>query len=80
MEIPFKIIFMDCNMPIIDGYDTTIKLIEMCNKYKFKKPYIVALTAYSKHELKNLNKKCLESGMDLCISKPINFEEIKYIF
>ena len=64
MEIPFKIIFMDCNMPIIDGYDTTRKLIEMCHKYNFKKPYIVALTAYSSHELKNLETKCLQSGMD----------------
>ena len=55
MEMPYKIVFMDCNMPLMNGYETTINLLEMCNKYKFKKPYIVALTAYSKHELKTLN-------------------------
>ena len=51
----YKIVFMDCNMPLLDGYETTRKLIELCKNYKFKIPYIVALTAYSKHELNALN-------------------------
>ena len=60
MEVPYKIVFMDCNMPLIDGFETTVKIIELCNKHKFKKPHIIALTAYSKHELHmlNIDKKC----------------------
>lgn len=29
-EPPFKIIFMDCNMPEMDGFQTTQNVIEVC--------------------------------------------------
>lgn len=29
-EAPFKIVFMDCNMPIMDGFQTTQNLLEIC--------------------------------------------------
>jgi CheY-like chemotaxis protein len=47
MDAPFKIIFMDCNMPQMDGFETTTKILELCQKYNTEKPYIVALTAHS---------------------------------
>ena len=30
LDPPFKIIFMDCNMPEMDGFETTRKILEIC--------------------------------------------------
>ncbi len=66
------LIFMDVQMPILDGYTATreIRLIE---KHKNRRTPIIALTAYA---LTNDKEKCLEAGMDDYLSKPINFNEI----
>lgn len=67
----YDIIFMDINMPIMDGYATT-KAIRKLNSPN-KNAYIVAITAnIYKDEL----DKCLFVGMNNYISKPINSEKI----
>ena len=72
-EAPFKIVFMDCNMPEMDGFQTTQNLVEICQKSSCEIPYIVALTAHSKED-QVLKKKCYDSGMNQCMSKPISIE------
>lgn len=66
----FDIIFMDCQMPEMDGYECT-KLIR--KKEDIKQPYIVAMTA---NALEGDREKCIESGMDNYISKPLNFDDL----
>lgn len=65
------IIFMDVNMPEMDGYATTRHIRAM------PEPYcnipIVALTADA---MKGDREKCLEAGMNHYISKPFKLEEI----
>ncbi|MBN8853260.1 MAG: hypothetical protein BGO55_13005 [Sphingobacteriales bacterium 50-39] len=65
------IIFMDVNMPEMDGYTTTRAIRKM------PEPYcnipIVALTADA---MKGDREKCLEAGMNNYISKPFRLEEI----
>lgn len=50
-EHPYSLIFMDCNMPIMDGLEATSKILEMfqpSDEYQTNRaPYIVALTAYN---------------------------------
>ncbi|OLN82238.1 Two-component system protein B [Colletotrichum chlorophyti] len=67
----FDVIFMDIQMPNLDGLQST-KLIR---KMGYKAP-IVALTAFS--EESNV-KECMESGMDEFLSKPIRRPALKQV-
>ncbi|TQN74895.1 Two-component system protein B [Colletotrichum shisoi] len=67
----FDVIFMDIQMPNLDGLQST-KLIR---KMGYTAP-IVALTAFS--EESNV-KECMESGMDEFLSKPIRRPALKQV-
>ncbi len=68
----YDIIFMDCQMPVMDGYEATRKIreYELETNEHIK---IVAMTAYAMEEDKN---KCFVAGMDEYLSKPINFKKL----
>jgi len=65
----FDLIFMDVQMPEMDGYSATKHIRNLKLK---KQPIIVATTAFA---LKGDREKCLEAGMDDYMSKPIEVEE-----
>ncbi len=64
----FNIIFMDINMPGMDGFETTKKIRE-----SKAKNIIVAMTA---NAMQGDAEKCLANGMDNYIAKPIGLERI----
>jgi CheY-like chemotaxis protein len=64
----YDIIFMDIQMPDMDGYETTIEIRKIQAEMK-RKVIIIAITANS---MSGDIEKCLISGMDDYISKPID--------
>jgi PAS domain S-box-containing protein len=68
-------ILMDCHMPEKNGYDATIAIREREKINKRHVP-IIAMTA---NAMVGDKEKCLHSGMDEYVSKPINVEELKEV-
>jgi CheY-like chemotaxis protein len=63
----FDLILMDIQMPEMDGFQATAAIREMERKGSRRTP-IVAMTA---HAMKGDRERCLESGMDGYVSKPV---------
>jgi CheY-like chemotaxis protein len=73
-RLGYRLILMDCNMPILDGFEATKKIRQMERDGRLKEsPCIIALTAYATESFK---KKCLNSGMEDVITKPISAKQI----
>jgi two-component system, sensor histidine kinase and response regulator len=73
----YDLILMDCQMPVLDGYETTaeIRAREQRNP-AHKRATIVAMTA---HALPSERDKCLSCGMDDYVSKPVTTEILKQL-
>ena len=74
-KVPYDIILMDCQMPILDGYNASrqIRDREAAPNYKFPKLIIIAMTANAMQEDRD---RCLDSGMDDFLSKPVRKEDL----
>ncbi|WP_139302521.1 response regulator, partial [Thalassotalea sp. PP2-459] len=68
-NLQFDLVFMDCQMPVMDGYEATQKVRSSELKLRKRKIPIIAMTANS---MAGDREKCLAAGMDDFISKPIN--------
>jgi CheY-like chemotaxis protein len=74
--LPFRLIFMDCDMPVMDGIQATKILKEEMKNGKLPAMPIVACTAFaSQYHL----DKCLEAGMSDTLTKPINLSKLDKI-
>ncbi|OGI12032.1 MAG: hypothetical protein A2Y40_07860 [Candidatus Margulisbacteria bacterium GWF2_35_9] len=69
----FDLVFMDIQMPNMDGVESTIRIREYENKSGKRTP-IIALTA---HAMKGDREKYISKGMDDYLSKPINSENLE---
>ncbi len=69
----YDLVFMDCHMPVMDGYEATRKIR---NDEKERSSYtpIIALTASS---LEEGSSKCQEYGMDDYLTKPYKIEALE---
>ncbi len=69
----YDLVFMDCEMPIMDGYTATKKIREFEKNHSKHATPIIALSA---HAMQEHREKSMTSGMDDHLSKPIDIEEL----
>jgi len=68
----YDIVFMDCHMPVMDGYEAA-RRIRSEEKQRASHTVIVALTADS---LASDLQRCIESGMDDFLTKPVSSAQL----
>jgi len=68
----YDMLFMDIQMPEMDGYEAT-RLIRALDTQRAKSVPIIAMTA---NVFREDVEKCLESGMNGHVGKPINIDEL----
>ncbi|MEQ1855321.1 MAG: ATP-binding protein [Longimicrobiales bacterium] len=69
----FDLILMDCQMPVMDGFEATIAIRALEQQRERRTP-IVALTA---SVLESDKQRCLESGMDAFLTKPLAVGDLR---
>jgi CheY-like chemotaxis protein len=67
----YDIIFMDCEMPLMDGYEASRQIRKAQSDGR---PVIVAITA---NVMPGDKEKCLDAGMNDCLSKPVTYEQLE---
>ena len=72
----YDLIFMDIQMPVMDGIEATKLIKEYQDENKLENTPIIALTA---NALKGDRERLLKEGLDEYISKPIEMSELLYI-
>lgn len=69
---PIDLILMDCQMPVMDGFDATRNIRK--SPHEYANIPIIAVTA---NALSSDKERCLQCGMDDYLSKPFQLDDIR---
>lgn len=70
-----NIVLMDCHMPILDGFESTLQIHNLCGEIGMKNVPIIAVTASVSAEL---HDKCLSHGMMGVVTKPYSENDLLF--
>jgi len=68
---PYDLILMDCQMPELDGYETTQRIRANPERSSIR---IIAMTA---NAMRGESEKCIDAGMNDYLSKPVRLEALR---
>ncbi|VAX00298.1 hypothetical protein MNBD_GAMMA22-95 [hydrothermal vent metagenome] len=71
----YDLILTDCTMPVMDGFQLTQRV----RKHKDPKISNIPIIAISANAMAEIEQKCLASGMNSYVSKPVDIELLKQI-
>jgi PAS domain S-box-containing protein len=69
---PYDVVLMDCEMPVLNGYDATRQL--RAEEAAGERVPVIAMTASA---LKGDRERCLEAGMDDFLPKPVRLQDLR---
>lgn len=72
---PYDLILMGLHLPKMDGLEATSVIRKCC--HDSRQPKIIAITAWV---LPNIKEMCMEAGMDGCLIKPIQVDDLSELF
>lgn len=72
-QFSYDIIFMDCQMPVMDGFEATKKIREM-EANSSQHQIIIAMTA---NAVEGDREHCIQQGMDDYVSKPVDKDKLQ---
>ena len=72
----YDLIFMDCNMPFMDGYEATYKIREYLYNKNLAQPIISAITGHTEQAYIDKSILC---GMNQVLSKPVQVEVLQHL-
>jgi len=72
-ERRYSLVLMDCQMPVMDGYDATRELRRLEEALCWPRTPVIALTA---NAVAGNESRCFGAGMDDFISKPFEIERL----
>ncbi len=75
-ETTFDLIFMDCQMPVMDGFESTVQILSQAGKCAETPPPVVALTADATQDTQ---QRCRDTGMVDYLLKPLDFDELQKV-
>jgi PAS domain S-box-containing protein len=67
-QLPYDLVLMDCQMPELDGYETTRIIRDPRSQVRWHAIPVIAMTA---NAMRGDREKCIESGMDEYVTKPV---------
>jgi CheY-like chemotaxis protein len=71
LTVPYDLVLMDCQMPVMDGFEATRVIRE---RERGRHTCIVAVTA---NAMEGDRQRCLAAGMDDYVAKPFRAEDIR---